>query len=468
MDSLLSASNGLLGKCKNKSLSLASFGFLFVCQGLLDAQYRRKHLYSLETFREVIEHHPYHFYQQENADIPVTSQCNTHVFQSSWQNSGRAGRDEIIRAIDSAKSKMKDYLGYRLGLEYVVREVRYPRPNDVRMGYISSSSIDDTLIGVDLGEGYIKEVGAEAFEAINDNAPVVYSDENEDGVNDTATITIAGISSDVNVDNVACYFPASYRTDSSSSPMDKWKVEPRDVFISGTTLTITFNSWVMIQPKKLKGVKKTIFDPQKVDAEGGFATSLQVKRRYTKTDGETVDDCQAVFIWEANPPSWADCSSSNPLLSSDPSAVGVAVARCGIRDARLGMVIPGMSIYNSEISQWVGVNWSGCRQPDRVKVRYRAGADLKEATETNAFSGDWKITITNLAIAELAKHICSCENANSYIDEMSEDLARISGNADKLFRVSERDLDNPFGTRRGHVHAWNRVKNLALTRAFVI
>jgi hypothetical protein len=32
--------------------------------------------------------------------------------------------------------------------------------------------------------------------------------------------------------------------------------------------------------------------------------------------------------------------------------------------------------------------------------------------------------------------------------------------------MSPGDLDNPLGTRRGQVYAWQRVKRLALTRGF--
>jgi hypothetical protein len=465
VDSLLLASNGLLGKCKDKSLSIASDGLLVVCVGILDLIYRRRHLYTIESFRDTIDYHPYHFWQQaDDEKVPVTSQCNTLVFQNSWKG-GRAGRQEIERAIRSAKSKIKDYLGYRIGPEYVTRDIRYSRPYDPRMESISAASRFDRIMGVNVGEGYIKEVGVESFDTIDDTASITYTDENGDSINDTGTVTIAGISSNVTVDNVACYITPSERTDGSSSPKDQWKIEPENVYISGSTLTIKFKSWVMIKPKNYLAFNNEAHNPNN---SASFLSTIQVKRRYTKTDGQTTDDSQAVFVWEANPPGWADCSSSNPIISTDPAAVGVAVARCGIRDARLGVLIPGLSVYNSSTSSWSGVNWSADHQPDRVIIRYLAGADIKENTEQNRHSGDWETIITNLAIAELAKHICSCESANSYIDEMSEDLARISGNADKLFRVSEADLNNPFGTRRGHVHAWNRIKNLALTRAFSI
>ena len=62
-------------------------------------------MYTVETFRNEIDYHPYHFWQQSNSEVPVTSECNTLVFENSWK-AGASGRAEIKRAIKSARSKI--------------------------------------------------------------------------------------------------------------------------------------------------------------------------------------------------------------------------------------------------------------------------------------------------------------------------------------------------------------------------
>jgi hypothetical protein len=376
-----------------------------------------------------------------------------------------AGREDIRAAVALAQQKIRDYLGYRVFPEFVTREIRFPRPNDPRMHYGQDMSTKGNYLSVNIGEGYVKSIGAETFEEINTAAGVTYSDENNDSLNDTATVSVIGVSSDVGVDDVVCYVPDGDRPDGTQGPHEKWQVFPRSVAFDGGTLTIIFDSWVMLRPILLDGIQQTSKDPQTI---ANFMQSVQVYRRYTKADGTTTDDSQAVLIWEADPPSFCDCSSSNPVIRTDPAAVGVAVARCGISYARTGDVLPGMAVYNATSDTWSGVNWSTCRQPDRVKIRYQAGADLSELTESNISSTDWTGIITRLAVAELSQHICACEGSNRYIDYWSEDLSQVDGNAGVLFRQTDRNLQNPFGTRRGHIDAWNRVKHLALTHAIAI
>jgi hypothetical protein len=61
--------------------------------------------------------------------------------------------------------------------------------------------------------------------------------------------------------------------------------------------------------------------------------------------------------------------------------------------------------------------------------------------------------VTNLAIAELGRPVCGCEEANRIVGYLQYDLSRI-GQEQELFQVSDRTLNNKFGTRRGHVLAW--------------
>jgi hypothetical protein len=73
----------------------------------------------------------------------------------------------------------------------------------------------------------------------------------------------------------------------------------------------------------------------------------------------------------------------------------------------------------------------------------------------------WRVTVARLAAAELARPICACDEANREIFRWQFDLARTAGAGDEAYgAIAAGDLDNPFGTRRGHVYAWRQVKQL--------
>ena len=54
--------------------------------------------------------------------------------------------------------------------------------------------------------------------------------------------------------------------------------------------------------------------------------------------------------------------------------------------------------------------------------------------------------------------------ANREVARWQFDLARSSGADDEAYVTSPSDLENPFGTRRGHVDAWRTVRSLRLAR----
>lgn len=427
---------------------------------------------SLEEFRREIGYHPFHFWGMANSEVPVTSNCNSLVKEYDWQGTDQAGRETIRAAIRTAENRLREFLGFRVGLEYVEEELIYPRPYTTRHQLLRNVNSTGRLMSVNLREGHIHALGIEAFETLDASAAVVCSDSDGDGVTDLATITVNGVSAALDTAQVVAYFVDADRPDGSTGTSKrKWRIEPIEASLSDTTLTIRVRSWQLARPIIYAGVATSQIDPNATSAgAGNFAQTLQIYRAYTNPDGQTLETSQAVLLWEAEPPYWAcnDTPTYSPDSVTDPAAVGMAVARCGIRNARIGEVMPGLAVYDSDTELWNGINWQSWTQPDRVKVRFLAGASLTEADSLIPDSGNWKAIIARLAAAELAKRICGCAEANRWLDEWQTDLARISGNADHLFRISERDLDNPFGTRRGHVYAWKQVRNLALTRAYSI
>ena len=67
-------------------------------------------LLPLDTFRHILGMHPYHFWQLANATIPVTAECNDVTYQYAWQNTQAASRSDILQAIETAESRLREWL----------------------------------------------------------------------------------------------------------------------------------------------------------------------------------------------------------------------------------------------------------------------------------------------------------------------------------------------------------------------
>ena len=426
----------------------------------------------LDTFREILGYHPWHFWQLASNDIAglaVASKCNTVVYEHSWQSNSAGGREQIRDGIETAERRLFEYLYYRVNPQYVEKTFQYPRPADRRMQWLRPADASGRWLSINAREGFIREIGTKAFEDLGDQT-IAYSDSFGGGLNDTFTVT-ATVAAGTDPDSIEVYFVSSDRLDGAGL-IDRWRVAPVNVSISGTTATITGRSWLLVQPVLYEAWNAQQLDPT---VSGNFVTELSVQRRYTETDGTTPQTAQAMLIWETDPPySCCPCITCNTSpqfdpYDQDPAAEAYALARAVIRDGRAGEIAVGESVYDSTNDRFVGVNWGLCRQPDRVQIRYYAGAQASEVDDGNYLAGSWDRTIARLAMAEMApSRICACDNANQQLWRWQFDRARAAGVNDEQYSISKGDLGNPFGTFAGQIYAWNQVKNLALVSAFTV
>lgn len=424
----------------------------------------------LDSWREVIGYMPWHLFQLSNDKVPVTSSCNTLVYERSWFDANASGRADIRRAIEVAESRLREHLNFSVGQRFIEETLQYPRPMQYGSEYYASIDADGELLAVQASEGYIRAVGVEARTALDLTAAVTYSDPDGDTLNELATITVLNVSATLDTTQVAIYFGASDRLN-SEAVSEKYRILPVQVSLSGTTLTIKAASWLFVKPIKYQGFSKVTLNPS--DA-ANFVTTVAVYRRFCDPTGTSNTTAQATLIWETEPyPYWACCGNGSPSFvdnAGDPAAIAYAVARVGIRDAVTGMLSIGRADYNSTEGQWFAVNWGLCRQPDRVIVRYEAGAKLA-AVESTMYQagavGRWDEVVARLAAAELSERICACDTANRELYRWQFDLARAAGANDEQYRISDRDLSNPLGTKAGQVYAWKQIQNLMIVRSFL-
>lgn len=408
-------------------------------------------LLPLDTFRRILAFHPYHFWQFSNSVIPITSKCNSLVYQSGWQNTDATGRDEVAQAIEHAERRLSEYLDFTPAPAFRSDTLAWPEYVAHNMRHTGYADAAGRWMTVQLDKGMVQAVGTETLTLI-DTVDLDYStefaDEDGDGLKEVAIITVT-VPAAMSADELRVYVGAADRYD-GSGVSERWRVNPVIFRLSGTTATIRMAAWLLAKPIRQQGFASQPLDPTDVNV---YVSSVDVYR-------STVDtSSQATLIWETAPfPYWCRTQLAEPH-SSDPASLATASARVGIRNARSGLVTPAEAVYNATTGEWYSVlSWG--RPPDRVTVNYLAGVELQDGN----MAPEWAMIVTRLAAAEMPGPVSGCKEANRELYRWQVDLARTdSGGGDAVLgAVSPTDLDNPFGTRRGHVYAWREVQQRQL------
>lgn len=416
-------------------------------------------LLPLYTWFEILGFHPWHaFGVAGTGDLAVNTGCDTLVRRYEWQNSDAVGTKAIEQAIDTAEATLTQYLGYSPAPHYVTETLPWPRLFDgsVRWGPAGS---DWRWLTVQATEGEVRAVGVETVAAISVAAAVVYTDADGDGIDDTFTVTAATSVTDVS--QIAVYFSLGDRFNgwgSTTQLSPRWRVQPVQVSIAAGVCTVQGPKQLCVRPIKYEGVVNIGSNGLDPSTAGNFVTTLDIYQRYTATDGNTISTSQGVITWETRPSHgwWCCCDGcvgqSTAFSGSpyDPAAVANAVARVGIRDARRGLLTPADASYDSTTGIWSSLDWTVCAEPDRVSLRYLAGWPLGSDGQMQE---PYRTIVARLAAAELSRPVCGCDAANRELYHWQFDLSQ-TARGDELFGISPENLNNPLGTRRGHVQAW--------------
>ena len=317
------------------------------------------------------------------------------------------------------------------------------------MRYIAPLAPDWRLLSVALpGEGYVQALGVEMLTLLGANQAAAFSDSDGDSVQDTFTVVCA-VPDGTRASEVAVYISAADRYDASDAG-ERWRIQPVRVTVSGTTATIVGRKWLLAKPAfyerttMRKGVDN---DGLTMDDSANFVATLDVYRRWTNSDGATSETSQGLLIWE---PGWGCCGGTSS--ATDPAAIATAIARVGERDFQHGLVIPGQAGYDAASGTWSGSIWDGCRQPDRVTIRYLAGYPLETRTtapDYGQMAARYREVVCMLAAASMSCASKACEGLKRVLNYWQADLGE--GNA------TQEILNSRFGTRRGQVEAWRRV-----------
>lgn len=406
----------------------------------------------LDFWRQEIGFSPWHFWGlADQTYTPVTSKCNDIIHEYGWQGTDEAGRSDIRTAIMTAEKLLLDNMVYWPAPVYSEDTIAWPKYFDPRLHRSARIDARGGWIPVLLQEGYVQNIGVEAFTEIQASAPLVFSDRDGDGLDDTFTISVPTSVTDPN--EIAVYFTDADRLFEDDAFSARWRVEPVTVTITAGNALIIGKRWLVVKPTEYEDKGNYPINPT---LPANFVTVLDVYRRYTNRDGvDSHVDSQAALIWESRP-----CSCCGSGSSSDPSAEGWVAARSGIRDIYSGLVTPAEAVYNATSGTWVhpGGCLQSCGEPDKVKIRYLAGLDLDQ---NGWMQKSMRTLVSRLAAAEMTRRICACDQANREWSNWQFDVSRI--NAPEVYQITLDVLSNPLGTRRGHIYAWQQIKSLART-----
>lgn len=418
-------------------------------------------LLPLDVWRAEIGMSPWLFWGcADGTIIKDDSKCSGLVREYSWQGTDAAGRDDLRRAIERAEEELSNYLQYRVAPQYVeTLPLEWPRFNDASMVRYRDIDATGRRVAMMAPEFYVIAMGIEQLTAIGLNTALVFSDEFNTGFNDTFTITLPTTVTDPS--EIAVYFSVADRFDDLAT-VDRWRIEPLQISISGGNVTIVGRRWLVVRPILYQAPTLNAINPTNA---ANFVTTLDVYQRTTNGNGLTTTTCQATLQYESSDcGGWGSGFCVGPLNgSTDPGTVGEVIARAGLRDKTNGLIAPAAAVYNATTGLWSSAGGCfGCyAEPDRVILRYLAGYPL----ERGVIAKVWQQVVTMFAAAELKRRICVCRDVNERLHDLQLDMSLQSTETERYQR-SQRDLDSPFGTRLGHIQAWKKAQDHILRRGY--
>lgn len=403
-------------------------------------------LLNLGRYAQIMGINPAHFCRAYapglNPVVFPNGTCNNLWPRHSWQNADQGSLEELAYAIHGAEEDIARLVGYYPAPTWIDHEPHpYPRYYD-RQYFGDGFELRGNYKSVRTDFGLIVSYGKRAVTLLAaaqtlDNS-LQYTDEDGDGVSETATITLPTTETDARVYKV--YF-------SGHDGEQEWEVRPvRKMSISGGFLTILIDSWNLIDPE-IAGAYPDDggFRVIDISTTANFVASVEVYKEYANA---TVP--HAEFHWEAD----LTCLTATPV-----SQTGFINSR----NASQGLVVPMPGSYSG--GTWGVDDWAGQVEPNEVDLWYYAGhidKRYQRGASHDPLSDWWAQTIAWIATARLERPMCGCGNIQSVADALRNDLA-VNTQGESHFTTVE-VIGNPLGTRMGEVMAWRRISKIAPIR----
>lgn len=406
---------------------------------------------TLARFFQLLQMHPLHANQVR---IETNPHCDQIMFQHGWQTASHVSRDEISEAIAEAEANIEAFLAYHLAPTWDVDEwqatTRHFSPELVNYFASDARGFPNTVLP---DWGYFISGGIEAKDLIEAESSIVYSDRDSDGYFETATVTVATSVTDPS--QIAIYYPGK-------DAVDEWEIRPIEVAIAGGSAVITFRRELVVIEDLLEALDIEGKEAIGTD-DSDFLDSVDVYRHWN--DPQTQVD----FLWE--PMAGRICGNCSG--SGCPQCAYTIQTGCLINrgNPRHSIIAYHPAEWDADNNQFNSTGFSVHRQPDITRLYYYSGWKDKKAKYTNRLDKDWERPIAYMAAARLERPPCDC--AKGSWNQWREDLTILSGDRDggqPVYREPGGGVrtgkgvtgitDNPFGSRRGEVYAWQHTGSL--------
>jgi hypothetical protein len=229
---------------------------------------------------------------------------------------------------------------------------------------------------------------------------------------------------------------------------DEWEIRPlRSVAIAGGNVTILLDTHLLVDPDLWEALDATAVNG---DTTSNFVTEVDV---YQVAQDPSS---QAQLQWEAVP-GYCGCT-----LSTCQTCQWATQAAClQVRDPRRGIVTYRPATWNATTGVFDSAIIAEYRQPERVSINYLSGYQSpKVARPMVDMDPLFERMITYYSVTLLDRVLCNCNNIESFIQRWREDRALIAETGS--YKMTERDLACPWGTKEGALWAWKQVQKLAI------
>lgn len=406
----------------------------------------------LDTWAQLMGIQPAHFNGVYSSVFPDTTGCSSLWMQYPWQNGGALAREDVAQAIHDAEQDIANYVGYNLLPDWAADEQhRTVRPARVDVINRLSRNQRGFLKSVQTHRAHVISGGVKAVALIG-NFAVARVDLDGDGYNETATVTVA---STAQWDEVRIFSLGSL-------PLDEWEIRPTQALQSvdgsgnPSGVMFYFKIW-QIPDTALWETQSTSASGIDGDVAANFDTQVTAYRIYN--DPQT----QVQFLWEE--PECSNCGGTGCTACQFATQDGCLK----VRDTRQGFVTYEPATWDATNEHFDSGDWAESREPDRLRLWYYSGWNawsppvyrqntlLPDPVERVVFTATtmdpyWQRAVAYMAAARLNIESCSCDTTRARIARWQEDLALV--NSARSYQNGARVLENPFGTRRGEVYAW--------------
>jgi hypothetical protein len=394
-------------------------------------------LLSLDRWANILGLNPWHFAQSVNASYPA-GECDDLLFQWDWIASDKTSRETIANAIAQAEADIAQGLGYWPAPKYfAAEEHEYARYHARELyGWIRQPRGD--AISAQLKWGKVQDLGVESKSLILADRVVTVA-------SGTATVTCATTVTEPT--EIAVYFRVVDGADAAAS--ETYRIhgghKPLTISISGGTATISGPAYLFLKP-----TLQEEDDEIDADAAASYVTHVDVYRR------RTVNSTVATLVWRG------------AEVCGDEACAEETQVACGtIRQADLGIVAPWPATYDSDTEEYTAASLDKARPPNAVRVSYLAGEPLGADGEMADY---WARAVAYYAASLLDRPLCACATAKAKLDRWQEDLALnlSTQSGARSFQLDDIAKSCPFGTRRGAVFAWQRVRERQVGRGGIL